>query len=149
VYTSKDQLMADFCGGPLTEMVWGYPNAWFEYKDDPNVLIFTFEEMLRDREGHVKKLAAFVNVDLSPAQVAKITHLTSFAEMKRVADRFDYMLWAHRQYPTSKVMQAGKLLRSGKKSEGGKFFTPDEMAVIQSHIQTHFSDDLQRFMGLI
>lgn len=149
VYASVEEMMTDFTdGGVLGDLIWGYPAMWFKYKDDPNVLLFNYDNMLEDREGHVKMLAKFLEVELTPEELAKITHLTSFAEMKKLGSRFDYVLWGHSTRPTDKIMQEGKLLRAGKQGQGQEFFTQAQKDKVSGHIQQHFSPELQEWMGI-
>eukprot|EP00939_MAST-03C_sp_MAST-3C-sp1_P002414 g2414.t1 len=149
VYDTKEQLFDDFMdGGPLAHLVWDYPRTWFAYKDEPNVLVFRFEKMLKDPERHVRELAAFLEVELTDTQIERIVFLSSFAEMKKVDDRFDYLLWAHRTNKERRIMQTGTLLRSGKKGEGKIFFDEEERTVIQDHIDRHFPRELRDWMGV-
>ena len=49
VYTSKKQCLDDVTdGGVLEHLVWGWVKTWFMYKDDPNVLVFNYDQMLKD-----------------------------------------------------------------------------------------------------
>jgi predicted metalloenzyme YecM len=147
VYANKDQMMADFLdGGVMGALVWAYPVIWFPYRNDPNVLLFNYDDMLKDPKGHVERLAKFLEVDLSAEQIDTITHLTSFAEMKKVSDRFDYFIWGHPD--PYHIMTSGKLLRAGKKGEGKEFFTPEELKKISDDIDKHFSPELKEFMHL-
>lgn len=49
VYTSKKQCLDDMTdGGVLEHLIWEWVNTWFMYKDDPNVLVFNYDQMLKD-----------------------------------------------------------------------------------------------------
>ena len=49
VYTDKNQLLDDVTdGGVLEHLVWAWANIWFAYKDDPNVLVFNYNQLLKD-----------------------------------------------------------------------------------------------------
>lgn len=49
VYTEKKQVLDDTTdGGPLEFMTWEWVKTWFAYKDDPNVLVFKYEDILKD-----------------------------------------------------------------------------------------------------
>jgi hypothetical protein len=149
VYDNKESMLKDFTdGGPLEPLAWSYPKVWWGYRNDPNVLLLSYEDMVEDHEASIRQLAAFLEVALTEEQVAKITHLTSFAEMKKIADRFDYMLWAHPTKPAFTVMESGKLLRSGKRGEGKDFFSEEQNQKIREHVDKHFEPELQAFMGI-
>lgn len=148
VYANKKAMLADFLdGGPLGGLVWGYPMMWFPYRNDDNVLLFSYDDMLKDPKGHVQRLATFLEVDLTVEQVDSITHLTTFAEMKKIAYKFDYTLWNHPE-PNYKVMTSGKLVRAGKHGQGQEFFSAEEKKRIAEHIELHFSPELREFMHI-
>eukprot|EP00457_Paulinella_chromatophora_P007211 gb/GEZN01007232.1/.p1 GENE.gb/GEZN01007232.1/~~gb/GEZN01007232.1/.p1 ORF type:complete len:390 (-),score=66.62 gb/GEZN01007232.1/:366-1535(-) len=138
VYKKKEELLKDFLpGGPLYPLCFGFIRAWWPYRKDKNVLLLNYDEMLRDLPGSVRKVAAFIETPLTEEQVAKIVHLTSFNEMKKIADRFDYIVWGNPDFCNGQgiIMQSGKLIDKGKKGEGGSFFTEEEKARIQAAVE--------------
>ena len=56
--------------------------SWLPHKDDKNVLFLTFEDMKKNLSQAVSKMAAFMDVDLTSEEVAKIAEITSFEKMK-------------------------------------------------------------------
>ena len=56
---------------------------WLISRDLENVLIVKYEDMKEDPEGNVRKLAKFLEKDLSDAEVETIVHHTSFNQMKQ------------------------------------------------------------------
>jgi len=149
VYTEKKQVLDDTTdGGPLQHLVWTWVTTWFAYKDDPNVLVFKYEELLKDPRGHVVKLVKFLDMDLTDEQIDKVTHLTSFAEMKKIAHTFDYNIWANNANPEMTVMTRGKLIRAGKKGQGKTFFNEEERLRIQKNVDKNWSPEIKTWMGL-
>ncbi|KAJ1466347.1 P-loop containing nucleoside triphosphate hydrolase protein [Baffinella frigidus] len=50
------------------ERWWEYVACWWPFRDDPNVLLLHYADMLADPRAGIRKLAAFVGVDLTPAE---------------------------------------------------------------------------------
>lgn len=64
-------------GNPVNHML-----EYWKHRNDPNVLIVFYEDIVLKRVEVVKKVAGFFNVDLSQDQIKKITEATSFNTMK-------------------------------------------------------------------
>ncbi len=68
------------------ELVFGDPFdhaiSWWENKEKDNFLFVTYEEMKEDIRGVIKKIAKFLDKDLSVETVEKIIEHTSFEKMK-------------------------------------------------------------------
>lgn len=62
--------------------------SWWALRDQPNVLVFTFDQMKKDSEGCTRKIAEFLNVTLSEEELAKVLHKSSFKWMKENEDKF-------------------------------------------------------------
>lgn len=149
VYSDKNSMLDDMLeGGKLAHLIWDWAKTWYDFKDDPNVLIVAYEKMLKDPRGHVAKISKFLGVDLTEEEIDTITHMTDFAEMKKIGGRFNYVLWANSQDPTQVVMIDGKLLRKGKKGGGSSFFNDEEKARIQRNMDKEWSAEVKAWMGL-
>lgn len=114
---------------PWAEHLAGYWAA----RHEPNVLFITYEEMKRDHAGSVRKIAAFMGVDLTPDEVAKVVQLSSFAGMKAVAAKFE----PGRVMPWSKD---SAMLRRGTSGGSGELLTPEQ----QRHIDDYCRAELKR-----
>ncbi len=64
-------------GDPLDHAV-----GWWEHRDEDNFLFTTYEEMKEDIRGVIKKVATFLNKELSDEVIDKIGAHTSFEQMK-------------------------------------------------------------------
>lgn len=72
----------------------GYPywsqlhvvKTWWEYRHLPNVLLVHYNDLLKDRAGQIKRIAEYLNIDMTPDYHKKITELASFESMKQRAD---------------------------------------------------------------
>ena len=68
------------------DLLFGNPTdhaiSWWEHKDEDNFMFTTYEEMKEDIRGVIKKIAAFLNKELTDEIVEKIVEHTSFEKMK-------------------------------------------------------------------
>ena len=68
---------------------WKHLISWWRVRDDPNVLMFSYEGMTADPEGHIRRLAAFCALPLDDARLALTLERSSLAYMLAHKDRFD------------------------------------------------------------
>jgi hypothetical protein len=66
--------------------------SWWNVREEPNVLVFSYEAMTDDPEGHVRRLAAFCGLPLDDALLALTLERSSLAYMLRHKDRFDDLM---------------------------------------------------------
>ena len=60
---------------------WRHLASWLSQRDNPDVLLLTFEEMKTDLRGVVERIAAFIGVDADDALVDLASHHSSFEFM--------------------------------------------------------------------
>jgi hypothetical protein len=68
---------------------WSHLIGWWEQRDNPDVLLFAYEQMIADPAGHIARLAAFCDVELDARLKALTLERSSFAYMSAHKDRFD------------------------------------------------------------
>jgi hypothetical protein len=71
---------------------WHHLLSWWAERDNPNVLLFSYEAMTDDPERHVRALARFGGIPLDDALVRLTLEHTSIAFMHAHRDRFDDLL---------------------------------------------------------
>jgi hypothetical protein len=71
---------------------WQHLVSWWNVRDEPNVLVFSYEGMTSDPEGHIRRLAAFCGLPLDEGLLALTLERTSIAYMLAHKDRFDDFL---------------------------------------------------------
>jgi len=79
-YLSEDAMF-----GSWAEHVHG---GW-ERRHSTNVLFLTFEEMKADLRGSVTRIAAFMGVELSAAELDEVVRQTTYQHMKSIGYKFD------------------------------------------------------------
>ncbi len=62
-----------------------HTQTYWNHRQLPNLLFLHYAEMLADREGSVRRIAAFIDQDVSDDDVARVAHESSFATMKKQA----------------------------------------------------------------
>ena len=66
--------------------------SWWGVRDDPNVLLFSYEGMTADPEGHIRRLAAFCGLPLDDDLLALTLERSSIGYMLEHKDKFDDFL---------------------------------------------------------
>jgi hypothetical protein len=116
--------------GPWPEHVAGY----WALRSRPNVLIMTYEEMIKDLGTTVRCIADFVNVALSTEELQTIERQSSFAYMKEIARKFDFIKFA----PWSK--QEGAAIRKGQPNNSRELLS----RALQQRVDDHCRNELKR-----
>lgn len=68
---------------------WAHLASWWARRHDPNVLIFSFSQMLKDPADHVRRLAAFCDIALDDELLELTLERTSIAFMLENKHQFD------------------------------------------------------------
>nr|CAH7740801.1 unnamed protein product [Callosobruchus chinensis] len=61
---------------------WKHVFQFWEHRNEPNVLILRYEEMVKDTPAMIKRVAEFLGKKLTEDQLAKLAHHVSFDSMK-------------------------------------------------------------------
>lgn len=65
----------------ITGTYWHHTISWLNQRDNPDVLLLTFDDMKQDRAGVVRLVAAFLAVPADEKRLAFATERSSFAHM--------------------------------------------------------------------
>lgn len=107
---------------PWAEFTAGY----WAWRDRPNVLFLTYEELQDDPAGTIRRMARLLGVELTAAEVERVRERTSFAHMKAIDHKF---------YPgevTPFARPGGSMIRRGRKGASGELLTADQQARIDA-----------------
>ncbi len=96
-----------------------YAISWWEQKDEDNFMFTSYEEMREDIRGVIKKMAKFLDKDLSDETVEKIVEHTSFEKMK-----------ANPMANKSEIMD--NFIRKGIVGDWVNFMSEDQRALVDS-----------------
>jgi len=98
--------------------------GWWAHRNDPNVLFLTYEDLSRDLEGTIRRIAAFIGRDVPPESMPGIVQRCSFGFMKQHENRFDpamERLW-------EQGVQLKAFLRQGRVGDGAVSLTEEQQA---------------------
>lgn len=56
--------------------------SWWEQRDAPNLLFLKYEDLKRDFHGQLRRIAAYLQVQLSAEAEERIVAATTFAHMR-------------------------------------------------------------------
>ncbi|MFC1493694.1 sulfotransferase domain-containing protein [Thermodesulfobacteriota bacterium] len=88
-FTVEEWLELFFSGGLTNGLNWARHTAgYWAWRNRPNVLLLTFNEMKRDLQEAVLRIADLMGVDLAPEQVEKVLKKSSFNYMKKNNHKF-------------------------------------------------------------
>ncbi|MBT6277396.1 MAG: sulfotransferase domain-containing protein [Chromatiales bacterium] len=86
----------DYLGRPSERDYWHHLTSWWEQRDREDVLLLAYEHMVNDAAGTIRKVAAFIDVELDDALLALTLDHTSLPFMLEHKDRFDDRLMRER-----------------------------------------------------
>jgi hypothetical protein len=123
-----------FLRGETGHASWGRHLAGFwRIRDRTNVLFLTFESMKRDMPATVARIAEFMGVELTDAELAAVVQASSWQAMKQAQDKFDpgqILPWSGRNY----------FLRRGQSGGSSELLTP----AMQKHIDDNCRAELRQ-----
>jgi aryl sulfotransferase len=76
-------------GPMLIGTIFGFVAAWWELRHEPNVLFLHFNELKREPDASVRRIADFLGFDPDPTDWASVLEYTSFSWMKAHEDKFE------------------------------------------------------------
>jgi len=62
--------------------------SWWDHRDLPNIQLIHFADMKEDLEREVRRIAAFLDIDVPMRNLSRIVSAVSFDEMKKRAERY-------------------------------------------------------------
>lgn len=132
-------------GGPMAPIYWGYVKKWWPYRDDPNVILLHYSDVRKDLKGHVKKIAKFLEVDLSGSELDTVTQRCGIDHMKKV-NKFNYLMPLNQdkgKWDAEKdhVIASGALVRKGGVKTGASIFSDTVVAKWEKAEEDEFGGD--------
>jgi hypothetical protein len=135
-------------GRPLAYIFWDFVAEWFPLRHAENVLLLHYSDLHGDLRGSLTRLAVFLGVQLSVAELDAVVDHCTFESMFALRDRFNYWLWAaggEDGFPGQDIMcgpnhcqTEGSLLRKGAVGEGVKALSTRQQGRWNHALQEHF-----------
>uniref|UniRef100_A0A3Q3FPL8 Sulfotransferase n=2 Tax=Kryptolebias marmoratus TaxID=37003 RepID=A0A3Q3FPL8_KRYMA len=80
-----DEFFEKFLRGEVFGSSWfEHIKSWYSHKDEMNMLFITFEEMIQDLLSAVKRIALFLDKQLTDDQLANVVKHSTFSNMKTI-----------------------------------------------------------------
>jgi Sulfotransferase domain len=98
--------------------------SWWAIRDRPDVLFLTYEEMRADLPGTVRRIAAFMGVDLAPAEFDRVVERSSFAWMRAHQSMFNF------GKPRSWLAGEVEMVRAGRSGAAGTLLSQAQLDLI-------------------
>jgi hypothetical protein len=135
VYNDLYEMMDDY------DSFIGYFNlleAWLPYRKEPNVLFVHFNDMKKDMASYIKKIAAFIGVDIDDLELFdKICSQCSFEWMKKNQHKFEFAP------DGSRFLKEGGLIREGKIGSNSKELPHDIKNKLQTMLNEKLPDNIR------
>jgi hypothetical protein len=96
--------------------------GWEAHQDDPRVLFIPYDEMRSQTRSWVRRIAEFLDVELSEERCEAIVRQTDFGSMKAAEDKFDFA----NELLLQRSVRDGAFLRAGKVSRGEGHLTAEQ-----------------------
>jgi hypothetical protein len=79
-------------GWMMDRRYWRHLNSWWAQRDNPNVLLFSYEHMCEEPARHIERLAAFCGIELDKELLDITLERTSLPFMLLHKDKFDDLM---------------------------------------------------------
>ena len=103
--------------------------------DAPNLLFVCYEELHKDPQKQIQRIAKFLNIDLTPDMVDSIAEQTLFKNMKK--NPAANMYWTDRYRDDDH----GRFMRKGKVGDWRNHFTEEQSAKVDAWIAERIPSD--------
>jgi len=108
-------------------------DSYWQMRDKPDTLVVTFGEMKADLDGIIRRVADFMDVELSYPGFERVKEKTSFGYMKNIDHKF------HPGRVTPFAPGKGGMIRKGNKGKSGELLSIEQQQRIDEYIREELS----------
>jgi len=120
-----DEFFEQFLKGHTPFGCWfSHVKGWWTHRSDPNVLFLTYEELSRDLEGGIRRIAGFLGRDVPAERLPTIVERCRFAFMKQYEKQFDPAM----ESMWERGVRLSSFLRHGRTGDGAVQLTSGQQA---------------------
>lgn len=113
---------------------------WWPLRDEPDVCFVHFNDLTRDLEGEMRRVAAFLDIEVPDARWPDVVRRATFDDMKARADEVV-------PYPEAFDGGGSGFLHSGTNGRWRDVLTPDELARYDARVAEVLPSDAARWMA--
>ena len=123
---------------------WTHLRSWWERRNDPNVLFMAYEHMKQDPEATIRKVAAFMDIDLDTELLATTSKHSSLAFMQDHQDLFDDKLMREHSMKVAGLPadSDSSKVRTGQVGQAHRLLSADVTAELDALWQEHITATL-------
>ncbi len=122
---------------------WSHLNfvqSWWEYREMPNIYMVHFNDLLKDLEGEMRKVAAFLDIDVDEALWPSLVEQATFDSMKNNAEAL---------LPAIDTIFAGgakAFINKGTNGRWKEVLTAEELKECDAALERTLSPDCARWL---
>ena len=113
---------------------WDYTKDVWKRRDNPNVLVVFYEDMKKDLSGCIRKVAKFLEKDVTEEQFNSLENHLSFESMK---DNKAVNLEHLREFGFNDI-EGGRFMRKGEVGDWKSYFDDDMNRIIDEAVKKNF-----------
>lgn len=136
---------------PLFNFVnpWDFIANWFPHRNDPNVLLLYYEDLIKDLKLSIRRLSEFIGRPLSEEKIEHVSHFCTFEYMSSHKEKFAGGEWLEAlmslsSNPSQWHSQLGMVRPNGGKVGQGVQLMPAEM---KNFVLTSWAETAGKSLG--
>lgn len=116
--------------------IWKHYNEMWLHRNDPNILILSYEDFHKDIQGNIRKIAQFLEKDLTNEEIADIADHCSFKNMSKNPS-VNYQHWDDLGIRNK---NEAKFMRKGEIGDWKNYLSSERIHIMDTWITEKFKD---------